>query len=302
MNDSAPGGPKVLLVGIDGLRWAVAARRGVAPTLSRLAAAGRHHLDVERAALAGPIWTSVLTGVTVDLHGVRENFFVAHRLPDCPDLLTQVVAIDPTARTFAAAGWPALVDPYGAGPVVRHRPEDQRDGRHKVVCPDGDALGLVVADAQVRNATLAALRSAQAPDVAFAYFCAPDEALYEYGLDHAQYAAALGVVDKHLGDLLAALSARAGHGAAIGVAKGRSHSSAARSHPATRPAASSGREDWLVVVVTDHGRRDGGARRDEFPEREGVVLLWSTNGHTPRWPTRIAPEAFVDLVQSARRP
>ncbi len=291
----------VLLVGIDGVRWPLAAREGVAPTLAGVADRAWHRLDVVPQDLAGPVWTSVLTGVTSDAHGVRENFFVDHRLADHPDLLAQAAQAEPDARTFAAAGWRALADPQGAGPVIATRPSDIAAGRHRIAYPDGDDMGLVKADRQVRNATVAALRADRAPDVAFAYFCGPDEAAYDFGVEDPRYAASLSIVDQHLADLLSVLTSRAGDRSGIGTHSGRSHrvdrtpAAGAASQPASR-------EDWLVVIVTDHGLRDGGGRGDApAKERVGAVLLWAADGRLPDWPSRIAPEELAGLILAAGR-
>lgn len=301
MSRSRPEGRPILLVGIDGLVWPVAAREGLTPTLTGLAERWRRRLDVTPEDLAGPVWTSVLTGVPAEVHGVRENFFVGHRLSEHPDILSRLAAAEPDARTFAAAGWRALVDPQGAGPVVAVRPQDEAAGRHRIACPDGEDMGLVKADRQVRHATVAALRAASAPDLAFAYFCGPDEVAYEFGTGDWQYAGALSAVDRHLADILAVLRSRAGDGSGIGTHGGRSHPGTSRGRAVDAPAGP-GREDWLVVVVTDHGRRDGGARGDAPPtERLGAVLLWAADGRLPDWPERILPEELARLIEAARR-
>ncbi|MFJ9558505.1 alkaline phosphatase family protein [Streptomyces fuscichromogenes] len=205
---------KVLVVGMDGLRHDRLTRPGAhAPVLHGLLAAGAHGTSLlpygERDGQAeggpstsmaytdsGPGWSSVLTGVWPDRHGVTGNDFRGADYTRYPDFLTRAVAARPGLRTAAAVSWPELVHRGVLGPAVGHRV------RH-----DGESDGYLDADARVARTALGWLTDDD-PDLLFVYFGGTDEAGHATGPLSAAYDAALLAQDAHLGRLLAALDAR----------------------------------------------------------------------------------------------
>ncbi|MFG2910219.1 alkaline phosphatase family protein [Kitasatospora sp. NPDC048286] len=267
---------RILLIGIDGLRWDLTADSTAAPTLRAMAEEGHlMPMTMEVPTMSGPGWSSILTGTTHAQHGIRDNSFVGHRLHHHPDLLSRAFYQDQTTRTFAAAGWPPLVSPDGLGPVVHQRAEQQKAGLHTVVARDGEVHGFVRIDAEITDFALAALTSHRSPDVSFVYFCDVDDAGHVYGARTEEYQAALSRVDRHVARLRHAVHTRAvDHG-----------------------------EDWLVVIVADHGHLDEGGHGGDTPEeRTSFILRWSPTLPLGTWPDEVAPNELLELILAEREP
>ncbi len=116
---------KILLIGIDGLNLDTALEN--APTLLALKEKGFFTpITIEPPTWSGPSWSTLLTGTKHSQHGVIDNSFTGHKLLHHPDLLSQAFYQDQSTTTFAAAGWPPLVDPIGHGPVIHERREQAK--------------------------------------------------------------------------------------------------------------------------------------------------------------------------------
>lgn len=262
-----------LILGLDGLRWSIAAEDGVGPALQRLAGEGRwHSMTMEVPTISGPGWSSILTGTTHAEHCVQDNSLVGGRLWNCPDILSKAFYQDQSTRTFAAAGWPVLVDPTGLGPVIHPRVEQQKAGLHNVIARDGETHGYTAVDPEIRDITLAKLR-ADAFDAGFVYFCTVDDAGHVYGLMGDEYRQAIRSVDEHVNAITSEVAKRARETD----------------------------EDWLVILTTDHGQLDEGGHGGGAPEeRESWVIAWSPTGEIPEWPEEIKPEELSSLILSER--
>lgn len=227
--------PRALLVGIDGVR------------LDRLQDASTPHLDAVASAgflhssriprvnptMSGPMWATVLTGVWADAHGVRGNFLPSRQLRRHPDFLSRVTQAQPDAGVFAAVDWPVLGMRTGSGPILSTPAHVIRPANHSETV-------MVAADAAV--AEYAARRLAEPGTVAgFAYLGQVDEYAHRHGTG-AGYVAAIERADEQLGRLLAALEARGD------------------------------RDDWLVMVTTDHGHRDRGGHGRRSVAEETVWI------------------------------
>lgn len=80
--------PKVLVVGVDGLRPdAMAAAR--TPNIDALIAGGCYsdNAQVEDLTFSGPNWASILHGVHRDQHNVTTNDYLGNTLANHPDFL-----------------------------------------------------------------------------------------------------------------------------------------------------------------------------------------------------------------------
>lgn len=130
-------------------------------------------------------------------------------------------------------------------------------------------------DAEIADYATAMLAGSQAADVSFVYFCDVDETGHLYGLMGEEYRQAIGRVDAHAGRIAAAIEQRAAeHG-----------------------------EDWLVVIVTDHGHVDAGGHGGDTPEEcASFVITWSPAGQDrlPDWPDEIAPHELCELILDVR--
>lgn len=269
---------KYLLIGIDGLRVDDVGSRIQAPVLSSLLADGQvASMEMEVPTISGPGWASILTGATHAEHGVFDNSFAGHTMYRNPDLLSRTYYADHTARTFAAAGWPPLVDPV-LDPVISFRADQQRHGQHHVVIRNGENYGYRRADGEVASVACEQI-AAMGAHGNFVYFCEGDQAGHVHGGVSDEYAAAIGRIDAHVGRLLATVARRA---ETLG-------------------------EDWLVGVTTDHGHVDAGGHggAERIVRRSFLALVRSTD--TGGWsaagielPERIEPHEiwrlFVDHV------
>lgn len=208
---------KVLVVGMDGLRHDRLIRsHATAPVLHGLMAAGAHGSSLlpygeadgqaehgPSTSMAytdsGPGWSSVLTGVWPDRHGVTGNDFTGAGYTRYPDFLSRAAAARPALRTAAVVSWPELVHRGTLGPAVGRR-----------VVHDGESDGYERADRLVAR-TAAQWLTEDAPDVVFVYFGATDEAGHATGPLSPAYDRALLAQDTHLGRLLEAIDARRAH-------------------------------------------------------------------------------------------
>ncbi|MGI5379531.1 alkaline phosphatase family protein [Streptomyces sp. CA-251387] len=246
---------KVLVVGMDGLRFdRLAGSPSSAPVLHGLMATGAHGTsllpygevdgqadDGPSTGMAytdsGPGWSSVLTGVWPDRHGVTGNDFKGADYARYPDFLSRAATARPGLRTAAAVSWPALIRRGTLGRAIGRRV------RH-----NGESRGYETADRRVARTALRWLTKFE-PDVMFVYFGATDEAGHATGPLSPAYDRALRAQDAHLGRLLEAIEAR-------------------RSDPGRAD------EHWTVLVTTDHGHLDnGGHGGDTHAEREVFVIL-----------------------------
>lgn len=259
----------LLLVGIDGLRLDVL-DLGRLPHLSTLLDGAVTRMAMPVPTISGPCWSTLLTGASIDEHGVLDNRFVGGRLPLFPDLLSRALFVDPSRTTFAASSWPPLVDPAGVGPVIRTRDEQRRAEQHRIVVRDGETYGYRTTDAEIATVADAAVRQA-GPDVSFVYFSSVDEAGHLHGARSAEYQGAAERIDEHLGRLLDAVLMRAGAG-----------------------------ERWLVAVTTDHGHLDGGGHGGGEPEVVASFVARRGWGATPdEWPDRIEPTELTPRLLQA---
>ncbi|MFJ8591396.1 alkaline phosphatase family protein [Streptomyces sp. NPDC093598] len=242
---------KVLVVGMDGLRYdRLTHSPANAPVLHALMAAGAvgtsllpygraddEPSDGRAYTDSGPGWSSVLTGVWPDRHGVTGNDFKGADYARYPDVLTRAAAARPGLRTAAAVSWPALVRRGTLGRAIGRR-----------VRYNGELRGYATADRRVARTALRWLTRSD-PDVLFVYFGATDEAGHATGPLSPAYDRALLAQDTHLGRLLEAIDAR-------------------RADPGRVE------ERWTVLVTTDHGHLDsGGHGGDSRAEREVFVVL-----------------------------
>lgn len=232
--------PKVLLVGIDGVRPDVMAEVPT-PNIDGLAVGGSFTVRTRTTtpSVSGPAWSSMLTGVWPEKHGVTDNDFTGRRFDEYPDFLTRIERANPELSTFAAIDWLPLMEVEGGSPTL----SDQIDVR---VPLDGYALGWPEADLQVTTTAVQLLNVAD-PDALFVYLGNPDETSHENGSIGPEYREAIVRADQHVGMLIDAIRAR----------------------PTYRF------ENWLVVVSTDHGRRTDGGHGGDSPEEMTTFLLVS---------------------------
>lgn len=233
-------GAKVLLIGIDGVRADVMADVST-PNLDALAAEGAFtdETTTTTPSVSGPSWSSMLTGVWPEKHGVLSNEFTAPRYGDYPDFLSRIEAERPELTTVAVADWVPIMELDGrralVGPDVDVR--ETLDG-YEAGWAEADRRGVDFAVAQLENSD---------PDAIFVYLGNPDETSHEAGSIGTEYREAIAMADSEVGRLVAAVEARSGFES----------------------------EDWLILVSTDHGRRADGGHGGDSPEEMTTFIIVS---------------------------
>lgn len=232
--------PKVLLIGIDGIRPDVLAEVAT-PNLDALAAAGVFSGSARTRpnTVSGPGWSSMLTGVWMDKHGVTDNTFEGKRYEEFPDFLTRIELLRPELNTLAVLDWAPLGTPIDNGPLVSDLVDVKINLR-------GDTLGYDVADE--RSARIAAFWLEHSDvDAAFVYLGDPDEVSHDTDSIGEPYRHAIAAADRQVGELVAALRRRPTYD----------------------------QEDWLILSSTDHGRTAEGGHGDTSIEELTIYYLAS---------------------------
>ncbi|MCY3676695.1 MAG: hypothetical protein F4Z31_15010 [Gemmatimonadetes bacterium] len=235
--------PKVLLIGIDGVRPDVLAEVPT-PHIDALAATGWYTAEARTTnpSVSGPSWSSMLTGVWPEKHGVTNNFFTDRDYDTWPGFLTRAEWESPALATFAAVDWVPLAVLVEDGPVL----PDVIDTR---IVLNGYDHGWAEADSMVTAQAVRHLGEAD-PDAMFVYLGDPDETSHRHASIGTEYRDAIALADRHVGMLIDAVRARPGYAD----------------------------EDWLVLISTDHGRRADGGHGGDSPEEMTIFILASGLG------------------------
>lgn len=254
--------PRVLLIGIDGVRVDMLARADT-PTLDSLAEAGFFSDEAKTRVrtVSGPGWSSMLTGVRTDKHGVDSNDFHGNRYPEWPDFLTRIELLRPELGTFAVIDWPPLGTTDSGGPLL----SDEIDVKLNF---DGETDGYGPADAASVEAAVEHLRTADV-HAAFVYLGDPDVVSHETDSFSEEYRASIERADAQTAELLAAVRARPGYS----------------------------EEDWLILVSTDHGRNDAGGHGGQSPSETTIFFLASGPSVGPG--RTDCPPEIVDVAATA---
>ena len=249
----APAGePRVLILGIDGLRPdALAAAE--TPHLDRLRGAGTYFsaTDIrkpdrmaEADTVSGPGWCNVLTGVFPDKHAVLDNGFENHRLADFPHVFARLKQARPDARAAQFATWKPLEEiVLSAADASGDFSPDKKD----YTLDDYEQSDAAAADAAVAELT------DHDPTLLILYQGQTDVAGHKHGFHPTikKYVSAIETVDAAVGRVLAAVESRPGRAD----------------------------EDWLVIVCTDHGGiGTGHGGGHNAPDVRGVFLIVSGDG------------------------
>ncbi len=256
----SPRRPKLLLIGIDGIRVDIL-QAAATPNLDALAAAGALSLTarIRPKTVSGPGWSSMLTGVWMDKHGVENNDFSSSRYDQYPDFLTRIEQVRPELSTFAVLDWPPLGTAQDGGPLVSSKVD-------LVINVNGDNLGYGPADELSVELAADRLRNGD-PDATFVYLGDPDVVAHETSSLSDEYRAAIETADRQVGLLLDAVRARPTYD----------------------------QEDWLVISSTDHGRDDEGGHGGESEKELTIYYLVSGASAT----TLQQPAEIVDVACTA---
>lgn len=217
---------RLLVIGIDGCRPdALAAAQ--TPNLDALIKAGAFTDKTQilgdryrdNDTISGPGWSSFLTGVWADKHGVNDNSFAGKNYEPFPHFFRRIKDRWPKARTGSFVDWE---------PIDTHIVE-AADVR--VVHPAKGAINYAENDIVLAREASQFLSSGE-PHVAMVYFGAVDETGHAHGFHSnvPEYMHAIETVDERVGEVVRAMKQRANYA----------------------------KENWLVVVSTDHGGKDKG--------------------------------------------
>ena len=253
---------KVLLIGLDGIRTDILAAAHT-PHLDALIADGTFSDEAftRMPTVSGPGWSSMLVGVWAEKHGVMGNNFSANRYDRYPDFLTRLEQLDPSFQTFAVIDWLPLGDTTDGGPLIS-------DAVDTKIVFDGYIDGYASADSQAVALAVEHLTT-QDPDAAFVYIGNTDEDGHAFGSLSPEYKAEIEQADRYIGTLLDALRQRPTYA----------------------------KEDWLILMSTDHGRRDDGGHGGNSDLERRIFYLAS--GPAALKGTPAAPPALVDVAVTA---
>ena len=186
---------KVLIIGIDGVRGDVAessARRN-SSAFGRIQEEGAWSFNskVGPISISGPSWSSMLTGVWCDRHGVVGNSFEGSRHDEVLNMFELIEAEDPEFRTAAVMYWKKIDEI-----ILADKSADIQERYDNDFAIRDRAIELLTTDAEL--------------DFLFLNLDAPDNAGHEFGFspDAPEYVAIVESADDMAAAILAALDAR----------------------------------------------------------------------------------------------
>ncbi|WP_328298842.1 alkaline phosphatase family protein [Streptomyces sp. NBC_00435] len=232
---------KVLVIGIDGTVLD-RVKAADAPNLNGLMAQGLTarstlYANPMAATSSGPGWSTIATGVWPDKHGVKDNSFTGKNYAAYPDFLTRIENAKPALNTYAAADWEPITSTDQNGPIFSAKVDKRLNLK-------GDRDGYGSEDPKIAAAAATELRD-QNPDAAFVYFGEIDHAGHSSGAASQEYLNTIARVDKLVGQLLTAVQARPSYG----------------------------RENWKILVTTDHGHTDAGGHGGSTIQERGTFVI-----------------------------
>ncbi len=187
--------PRVMVIGIDGVRSDVAKisasrdESGFARMVSE--GAWTYDSNVGPISISGPSWSSMLTGVWCDRHGVMGNGFENHKLDQHLDLIDRVERYDSSLKTASLVYWEPISSLI-IGPGVADLQERYEE------------------DAQVHDRAVEILREDTDLDLFFVAYDDPDYAGHVHGFspDVPEYVDAVKLADDRFAELLDVLDER----------------------------------------------------------------------------------------------
>ncbi|MES2924694.1 MAG: alkaline phosphatase family protein [Verrucomicrobiota bacterium] len=249
------GGKRVLIIGIDGCR-SDALQAADAPNIRALMAAGvttwtgtaggELNGVTQQSTVSGPGWTTILTGRYANVHGVTGNATAPYDTPggyqvsQAPHFAKRLKELVPTSSFSSVVSWNWIED-Y----IVAAQPSDfsYHAKAAEASYPDRDL--------EVKNKAVAQLAGAD-PDVLFVHFDQVDGAGHSSGFNvtNPAYMGAIRIVDDHVGSIVNAMKSRPQYA----------------------------KENWLIVVTTDHGGTPEGVHGGQSVGERTIPVIVSGNG------------------------
>lgn len=256
---------KVLIIGIDGCRTD-ALEIAKTPALDKLRDGGAYSTQTSilgdrphpADTVSGPGWSNILCGVWPDKHGVQSNTFIGSQYEAFPHFFARLKAAKPGSVTISLEDWGEIAKRIVSAADV----SEAFKTKGKVYVDSDEAVAAAAK-------TMLAERD---PTAMFVYFGQVDEHGHRFGFHPKvpEYIAALERVDALVGKVIAAVEARP----------------------------TFAREDWLVIVCTDHGGQGlNHSRGHKDAEVNNVFLIVS--GPSAARGVWEGPTAQVDVVATA---
>jgi predicted AlkP superfamily pyrophosphatase or phosphodiesterase len=236
---------KVLFIGVDGTRFD-AVEKANTPSFKALIEGGCYSNTClilgdryrKNDTISGPGWSSILTGVWADKHGVHDNGFAGAKYADFPHFFARLKEVR-RARAVSLVTWEPIYSKIVSGADVTQNYEQKEHG-----VLDYDRYDTAATDEAVKQL------SESDPDALFLYIGQVDVAGHAHGFHPTvpEYISAIERADKLIGRTLAAVKSR-------------------KAFPD---------EDWLVIVTSDHGGKGTGhGGGHEVPEILNSFLVVS---------------------------
>ncbi|PSL44378.1 type I phosphodiesterase/nucleotide pyrophosphatase [Chitinophaga niastensis] len=246
---------KVLLIGIDGCK-ANALKAATAPNIQALLPHAVYSYDAltQPPTWSGPGWSSMLTGVWGNKHGVSDNSFSGSNFSQYPMIFKYIKATRPSLRTISIVSWPPINDKIVNNADVTITANDN--------------------DQAVKDSAVAHLASDN-PDVMFVDFNGVDDAGHKFGFDTSvpQYLQAITKIDDYVGSIIQALGKRN----------------------------NIDKEDWLIILSTDHGGNMAGHGGNSYEEQNIFTIYYNKNFETKEIKKPQTASTFVKFLQSGQR-
>jgi len=256
---------RVLLISIDGVR-ADALEIADAPNLRGLYENGAGFYSrgfVEDATITGPSWSTIWHGVHRDVHRVNTSRDYGDAdFISAPNFLHRLKRFNPQWRTAAFYTWGAFGDNFVDPALVDSPPLIEYNHRHRPHTPEQIALikqsGIDYfafwpyrrgGDERITEAAVKVLTTGN-PQVVMFYLADPDAAGHDHGFgpNIEPYMDQIRISDKLVGRVLNSLR--------------------------NRPGVLNRSEQWLIMVVSDHGGGiDGRHEFNRFGEREVPFII-----------------------------
>lgn len=237
---------KVLVVGVDGLAWEQMHTFNM-PNFDKIQSAGMaaesyFYAPPFSQTSSGPGYTTMMTGVWPDKHGVTDNSFNGRNLGEYPNWLERLENLDPSLSTLTTASWLPLLDVGVLSDAIDVR-IPVNPGNPYPGYPAADEAATVVIEDILAN---------QNPDATYVYYGSPDAEGHSFGRDTLKYEIASERSDERIGRLMNAIESRPTYA----------------------------EEDWLIMVSTDHGFIGHGHGGPTLDERR--VFVYAMGGNVPQ--------------------
>jgi hypothetical protein len=225
---------KVLIIGMDGVR-ADALQQANTPNIDNIIAGGFYTYESwhEGITVSGPSWSTIMTGVEYEKHGVTSNSYSGSNYNNYPYFPTRAKSCLQDLYAVQVVQWAPMSDNvYNDGWDLKLK-----------VCDGCGANTVAATQAQLANPNL---------DVLFTYFDEGDLTGHSSGFNPSNpaYISAIETVDGYIGSIMTSLHNRPNYA----------------------------NEDWIVLIVTDHGGIGNGHGGNTVQERQ---IWWIGSGNNP---------------------